>query len=315
MRSITSLVVMLVALTMPAIAATFKWVDEKGVTHYGDSLPADDSKRGGAEINQQGKVIRKYEAVLTPEQQKARDADIAKQNELDQRREEQRRSDLALVNAYTAEQDIDLARDRHTQSIDTTIRNADDRIQHNAVIITELQKQLEFFKGKEKDGTPRVAPPQLVQELERTKSQQPALEAAIVELRKEREQVAVRFAQDKQRFREIKDGMAGNAQASSKEGRTVRSTKSLVIDQASERLINDCVSQWRDTQRFGVAHAVGAELVQDVERTDLVLDGRVRNKQGSSIAARFVCTLTADGKIDNRATEVRKALASLGARY
>jgi hypothetical protein len=315
MRSITSLVVMLVALTMPAIAATFKWVDEKGVTHYGDSLPADDSKRGGAEINQQGKVIRKYEAVLTPEQQKARDADIAKQNELDQQREEQRRSDLALVNAYTAEQDIDLARDRHTQSIDTTIRNADDRIQHNAVIITELQKQLEFFKGKEKDGTPRVAPPQLVQELERTKSQQPALEAAIVELRKEREQVAVRFAQDKQRFREIKDGMAGNAQASSKEGRTVRSTKSLVIDKASERLINDCVSQWRDTQRFGVAHAVGAELVQDVERTDLVLDGRVRNKQGSSIAARFVCTLTADGKIDNRATEVRKALASLGARY
>lgn len=146
MRHAALLVVLLVALTMPAIAATFKWVDEKGVTHYGDSLPADDSKRGGAEINQQGKVIKKYEAALTPEQQKTRDADIAKQSELDQQREEQRRRDLTLVNVYTAESEIDLARDRYTQSIDTTIRNATDRIQHNAVTITELDKQLEFFK-------------------------------------------------------------------------------------------------------------------------------------------------------------------------
>jgi hypothetical protein len=252
---------------------------------------------------------------LTPEQQKTRDADIAKQSELDQQREEQRRRDLALVNVYTAESEIDLARDRYTQSIDTTIRNATDRIQHNAVTITELDKQLEFFKGKEKDGTPRIAPPQLLQELALTKSQQPALEAAIVELRKEREEVAVRFAQDKQRFREIKDGTAGNAQALSKESRKVRSAKSLAIDKASERLINDCIGSWRDSQRFGAAHAVGAELVQDVERTDLVLDGRVRNKQGGGlIAARFVCALTTDGKIDNERLR-SKVLASLGARY
>src|ERR1700680_3429756 len=136
MRPATSLVALLIALTIPAIAATFKWVDEKGVTHYGDSLPADDSKRGGAQINEQGKVLKKYDAVLTPEQQKARDADIAKQSELDQQREEQRRRDLALVNVYTDEPEIDLARDRYTQSIDMTIRNADDRIRRNAVIIT-----------------------------------------------------------------------------------------------------------------------------------------------------------------------------------
>jgi len=315
MRPATSLVALLIALTIPAIAATFKWVDEKGVTHYGDSLPADDSKRGGAQINEQGKVLKKYDAVLTPEQQKARDADIAKQSELDQQREEQRRRDLALVNVYTDEPEIDLARDRYTQSIDMTIRNADDRIRRNAVIITQLQGQLEFFKGKEDDGTPRRAPPQLVQELQLTKSQQPALQAAIVELLKEREQVAVRFAQDKQRFHEIKEGTAGNEQALSRESRKARSAKPFAIDKASEPLVNECIGHWRDSQRFGVAHAVAAELVQDVEHTDLVLDGRVRNRQGGFMAARFVCTLTTDGKIDDRATDVKKALASLGARY
>jgi len=318
MRNAAPLTVLLLALVQPAMAATFKWVDEKGVTHYGDTMPADDSKRGGAEIDQRGQVVKKYDAVLTPEQQKARDTEIAKQKEFDKQREEQRRRDLALVNAYSAEQEIDLARDRYTQSIDTTILNAQERIKNNDASIADLVSQLQFFKGKDKDGAARTPPPHLIQKLERTRVQQPALQAAIGELQKERQDVMTRFAQDKQRFREIKDGNAGSGQAIAKDknDKTSRSSKSLAITKASEQLIKDCIDRWRDTQRFGnTAYAVSAELAEDFDHTDLVLDGRVRNTQGGFTAARFVCTLTADGKVDPEATEIKKTLASLGARY
>jgi hypothetical protein len=316
MRNAAPLTVLLLALVQPAIAATFKWVDEKGVTHYGDTMPPDDSRRGGAQIDQRGQVIKKYDAVLTPEQLKARDAEITKQKELDKQREEQRRRDLALVNAYTGEQEIDLARDRYTQSIDTIIHNAEERIKNNDATIANLHSQLQAFTAQHKDGSPRDPLP-LIQELQRIKAQQPALEAAIGALQKEREQVIMRFAQDRQRFLEIKDGNAGTGQALASEVKvSVRTTKSLAITKTSERLITECIDRWRDTHRFGnTAYAVSADLVEDSDRTELVLDGRVRSTQGGFTASRFVCTLTADGKVDSKATDVKKALASLGARY
>ena len=63
------------------------------------------------------------------------------------------------------------------------------------------------------------------------------------------------------------------------------------------------------------AYAVSADLVQEFDHTDLVLDGRMRTMQGGFNAARFVCPLTDEGKVDLRATAIKKALASIGARY
>jgi hypothetical protein len=310
------LAALLLSLAQAVPAATYKWVDEKGVTHYGDTLPPDETKRGGTQIDSQGQIIKRYDAVLTPEQVKAREAEQARQKELDKQREEQQRRDLTLMNAYTNEQEIDLARDRNVQSIETTIRTAQERTKDNEATITDLQNQLEFFKGKDKGGKARTPPAHLVQELERIKSQQPALEAAIAELQKERQQVTVRYAREKQRFREIKEGGLSSGQTTIADGKPVRLAKILPITKASDQLIGECVDRWRDTQRMGyTAYAVSADLVQEFDHTDLVLDGRVRTMQGGFNAARFVCPLTDEGKVDLRATEIKKALASIGARY
>ena len=36
-----------------------KWVDSKGVTQYGDKMPASDAGRNNSEMNTQGMVIKK----------------------------------------------------------------------------------------------------------------------------------------------------------------------------------------------------------------------------------------------------------------
>ena len=54
-------------------AGLVKWVDDKGVTHYGDSIPPEFASRGTTELSKQGIVIKKTDAALTAEQRKAQE--------------------------------------------------------------------------------------------------------------------------------------------------------------------------------------------------------------------------------------------------
>jgi hypothetical protein len=99
-------------------------------------------------------------------------------------------------------------------------------------------------------------------------------------------------------------------------GKTSKGTRPLAVDKTNDQLINDCIGRWRETERFGhTAYAVSAELLEQFDHVELVLDGRVRTLQGDFKVTRFVCPLTAEGKVDYGATEIKKTLASLGARY
>ncbi len=67
MRKI-SLMIIFSLMALPCIAAPesknegkkiVKWVDSKGVTQYGDKLPASEAGRSNAEMNTQGMVIKR----------------------------------------------------------------------------------------------------------------------------------------------------------------------------------------------------------------------------------------------------------------
>src|SRR5690606_32990134 len=70
-----------------------KWVDDKGITHYGDKMPAKDVHRDNAVLNNQGVVIRRNQI---------------NQQTVDENHLEQQRRDRALRASYTTEDEIDL---------------------------------------------------------------------------------------------------------------------------------------------------------------------------------------------------------------
>jgi hypothetical protein len=80
-----------------------KWKDEKGMTHYGDSVPAQYANRESSEISKQGIIVKRNKPVNMQEQE----LDVAKQV--------QDKKDNALTNAFTNANEIDLARDRNLQ--------------------------------------------------------------------------------------------------------------------------------------------------------------------------------------------------------
>jgi hypothetical protein len=126
-RFATAVVALLIACAIGggvAEAAVYKWVDDKGVTHYTDKMPPDAVNKGNVELNKQGVAIRKTEPAVTPEQRKAIEAEAERKREAARQQAEQARRDRALLDSYTSEGDIDLARTRSLRTVETALRSA-----------------------------------------------------------------------------------------------------------------------------------------------------------------------------------------------
>lgn len=126
-RALESCVVALATLLLVAPhvhAATYKWVDEKGVVHYTDKIPPEAINKGNVEINKHGVAVKRTAPAPTPEQRRARELEELRQQELAREREEIDRRDRALLATYTTESEIDLARRRALNTIDAQVQGA-----------------------------------------------------------------------------------------------------------------------------------------------------------------------------------------------
>src|SRR5258708_33708850 len=92
----------------------YKCVDAKGKTYYTQVPPPECLGRDTQELNKSGSLIRKNPAVipLTPAQEQAREAERRKKIEDEEKSKEERRKNLALLNTYSSEKDIEDARAR-----------------------------------------------------------------------------------------------------------------------------------------------------------------------------------------------------------
>jgi rhamnose utilization protein RhaD (predicted bifunctional aldolase and dehydrogenase) len=94
-------------------ATTYRWVDEHGVVHYGDSIPARYSGAGHDVLDEQGRVIKRVESFSKATQENQKRAQEAARQAAEQRAvREQQRHDSALMATYDSTAEIDQARDR-----------------------------------------------------------------------------------------------------------------------------------------------------------------------------------------------------------
>jgi uncharacterized protein DUF4124 len=100
--------------TQPAHAEKriLKWIDSKGVVHYGDQLPPTAAGNSNQEMNKQGITIkRNVIAVNSEEDEKLKEEKL-----------EQKRKDNVLLASYTTVEEIDLARNRNLNLEKTTLQ-------------------------------------------------------------------------------------------------------------------------------------------------------------------------------------------------
>jgi hypothetical protein len=198
-------------LATPLAHGAYKCVDERGVTHIGDIPPAGCANVVMVEVTPSGNILRRIDPTPTPEQLKVREAEAEKRKEADRAAAEAKRKDMALLNTYSAEHEIDIARDRNIEPIRARIKSAQERIAALDARLKLLDEELEFYKaGKrsaKKGSTADVAPAMLVADQERAHKERGTLIANIASNEKEIVAVREHFEADKRRYAELK----GNA--------------------------------------------------------------------------------------------------------
>ena len=117
----------------------YKWVDEHGVTHYGQIIPPEYRDQGAEEMNRRGMTVRRIEPASTPEERRALEEKLEREREEQKRLAEQRRRDRALMNTYGSAEEIDAARDRNLAMPIQALRNLEPRMKKAQVRLANLE--------------------------------------------------------------------------------------------------------------------------------------------------------------------------------
>jgi hypothetical protein len=174
----------------------YRWVDEKGVVHYGDSVPAEYSQSERSVLNNQGVEVGHVEggknAVQQAEQSRA--AGVA---------QERAHHDQFLLSTYLSTKDIEQLRDERLALMDAQIKAALIYIDTLGARLTALQERAMRFKPYSSEANARRMPDDLAEDLIHTMNEARAQVQALDAKRREETDTQVQFDSDIQRYREL----------------------------------------------------------------------------------------------------------------
>ena len=187
--------VALAALVSLADAATYKWTDEDGKVHYSDKAPPD-APKGAAVLDKQGRQVKKIDAPLSPEAIKAKADEDQRQKAEAKARDDQARKDRALMQSYTSETEIDLARQRAVSTLEAQIASAQ-------TFSETLQKQQKAIAAKKQGYAGKPIPVELEREAASVEEELSRQNILMRQKSDELTMVAEKYDTIKQRWREI----------------------------------------------------------------------------------------------------------------
>ena len=189
--------VLFIAFITTAQAKLYKWVDDKGVTHYGEIIPPEYADKDNVQFSDKGRVIKKNEK-LSAEEQRANDEIAAKKRAEDKAALEQRRKDNMLLSTFSNENEIDLARDRNLRQVEAVI-NGIQLLQKSA------QKNMEGFQQEAEQRTKagKKIPDSLQADITEAENQVKKLQQDLAKAQKKSAAIRASYEADKARYREL----------------------------------------------------------------------------------------------------------------
>jgi hypothetical protein len=174
----------------------YRWVDENGVVHYGDRLPADYARKESSVLNKQGVEVRRNEAQKSADQ-------IAE----DQKRAEaalrQKQHDAFLLTTYTSVKDIEALRDERLDQISGQRRAAQQYVEGLHSRLNNLQARARNFAPYNEKPGARQMPDDLAEDLVRTMNEMKAQKNALDARDAEESALRTQFQADIDRYREL----------------------------------------------------------------------------------------------------------------
>ena len=195
------LVVITILLTssFAAQAKMYKWVDEEGQMHFGDKIPPQYQVKAHDELNSSGVVTQHRKAAKTVEE-KAEEYRLERERKkvaLELKRKQQR--DRVLLDTYTTERDLVVARDSRIEAIESQINLAETIINDSNKKLEALEKKITQIKASNRD-----VPPDLYKKVD-SESQQVKVQSEVMgNHKKRRDKIDVQFGDYIERFKVLK---------------------------------------------------------------------------------------------------------------
>lgn len=215
MKTPVRLILLAAALSLAATAGLaqpkkqqrlYRWVDDKGVVHYGDQIPPQYSGRDREVLNSQGVSVgfqrgEVSEAEKAAEKKKQEAADAAQEA-----REELAKHDRMLLETYLSVHDIEELRDRRLELLDSQIKVTELYLTNLRKRLTSLQAEASAYQNPPGDRQPRPVPDDLTQEISKTAGTISSYETMLDRTRSDQEKLRDSFNHDIARFKELKGG-------------------------------------------------------------------------------------------------------------
>ena len=194
----------LVALSSTAVAReeqkVFKWTDEQGQVHYGDSIPAEYADRPKERLNDQGVAVEEIAGKKTEEQR----AEEARLETVRIAQELQQRADQALLNTYLTVEEIVMHRDRRVELYQAQSKVTELYLRNLGRRLESIRTEASRYQPYSQDPNAPMIPDDLAEDLRETKDTIARHEDNLKKYERNERQIIERFDRDINRFRILK---------------------------------------------------------------------------------------------------------------
>lgn len=206
MRRLFATIAVISLLPLGALAAPkqqpklYRWVDNEGVVHYGDSIPAEYTDLERQVVNDHGITVDVMEAKKTEEEL----AEERRQEELREARELQRRADQALLATYLSVAEIELHRDRRVELFQAQARVTELYLSNLKRRLAKLNRQATEYRPYSQNPDAPMIDPDLVADIATTKETIERHQANLAKFQQDEQSIVARFDGDIDRFKQLK---------------------------------------------------------------------------------------------------------------
>ena len=178
----------------------YRWVDENGVVHYGDSIPARYAEVERQVVNEHGITVDVLRAKMTEEEI----AEEARLNELRVEAELQRRRDQALLATYLTIDEIEMHRDRRVELFQAQARVTELYLRNLQRRMETLREEASMYRPYNEDPEAPMIEPDLANDIQTTKETIARHEENLRKYESDEQSIVARFDGDIYRFKELK---------------------------------------------------------------------------------------------------------------
>jgi hypothetical protein len=203
-----------VLLLLPLIAgaqqrSAYTWVDDDGIRHYGDKIPAEFADKMKSIVNEHGIIVGHIEGKKTEEELEAER--VAKR--LDIQKELQMRADRALLATYQNVDEIEMHRDRRIELFQAQSRVTELYLRNLDRRLLQLKEESKQFRPYSSNPSAPMVEPKLIREIQETESTIARHQKNLEKYLQDEADIIQRFDGDIHRFKDLKGLPMTTAQA------------------------------------------------------------------------------------------------------